>query len=171
MVASLISRRGFDSLLGLRRSLLSAPTKVTAPAKAWPQVQKRHLGNEARGPDFDPCSTATWRLRPHVEVLCRSLSQSALSYNEFKQFCESFRLVLFVGGSAVIAANMLLFAPTQSAYWRLYSPLRWPRLLVSPFRGASGTGGVFDFDETGLTKHSDGSVRTAAYTAFERTMK
>ncbi|KAL8436010.1 hypothetical protein ACSSS7_002055 [Eimeria intestinalis] len=170
MVFAVSSGHGLTSLVG--RSLLSAPTKVTAHAKAWPQVQKRHLGNEARGPDFDPFSTATWRLRPHVEVLYRSLSHSALSYNEFKQFCESLRLLLFVGGSAVIATNMLLRAPTQSAYWRLFSPLKWPGLLLSPFRGAKGTGGVFDFDERGLTQQSDdGTVKTAAYTAFERAMK
>lgn len=110
------------------------------------------------------------QLRPHMAVLCRSLERPALSYNEFKQFCESLRLVLFAGGSALVAADMLFCHPTRSSYWRLFSPLRWPGLLFSPFRGPTGPHGVFDFEEAGLTTGPDGSVKTAAYSAFEKTM-
>lgn len=111
------------------------------------------------------------QLGPHLEVLCRGSSRAALSYNEFKQFCESLRLVLFVGGSALLAADMLLFHPTRSAYWNLFSPLKWPGLILKPFGGPKGSQGVFDFEQRGITKSPDGAVRTAAYAAFEKTIR
>lgn len=170
MACSAATLRGATSLGGLGKSLLSPSVATATTHRAFPQLQRRFLGNEVRGPDFDPLNVKTWNLRPHMEIVCRSVSQPALSYNEFKQFCESFRLLLFVGGSAAIAVNMLICDPTRSAYWRLYSPLKWPALLFRPFRGPKGTKGVFDFEQTGLSKGPDGAVKTAAFAAFERTM-
>lgn len=105
-----------------------------------------------------------------MEVVCRGLAQPVLNYSDFKQFCESLRLLLFVGGSAAIVANLLFFHPTRSAYWRLFSPFRWPALLLSRFSGPKGSQGVFDFEQEGCSKDSYGSVKTVAYRAFERAM-
>ncbi|KAL8429261.1 hypothetical protein Efla_005538 [Eimeria flavescens] len=172
MLAFQASRGGAASLKGLPRSLLSAsPRSSSLRAIPLLQGQRRFLGNEVRGPDFDPCSVKTWKLRPHMCVLRQGMSQSFLSYNEFKQFCESLRLLLFVGGSVVVAADMLFFHPTRAAYWRLFGPIKWPSLLMNPFKGQKGTSGVFEFEQKGLTKQPDGTVKTAAYSAFEKTLK
>lgn len=161
---------GAASFRGLRWGVLPPSVHTTTTGRAFPQVQRRFLGNEARGPDFDPLDAKSWKLRPHLEVLCRSLSRTALSYNEFKQLCESLRLILFIGGSTALATDLLLFHPTRSAYWRVFSPHKWPGLLFSPFRSAKGSHGVFDFEQEALTKDRDGRVKTFAYATFGKTM-
>ncbi|CDJ55973.1 hypothetical protein, conserved [Eimeria maxima] len=150
--------------------LFSTPAD-TSRRPASSVLQKRFLGNEVRGPDFDPLDVKTWALKPHIEVVSSGLFRRANSYGEFKEFCESLRLLLFVFGSAGIATDLLFFHPTRSAYWRSLSPLRWPGLLLSQFRGSNGTGGDFDFEKEGMTTSPDGIVRTAAYAAFERAMR
>ncbi|OEH79693.1 hypothetical protein cyc_07535 [Cyclospora cayetanensis] len=159
------------ALHGLRRCLLSPATAVQkAPSKAFPLVQRRFLGNDVRGPDFDPLILQSWKLEPHVNVVCKGFCRPLYSYGELKQFSESLRLLLFVGGSALVAADMLFVHPTQSAYWRLFSPLRWPALMFSPFQGPKNTKGVFDFEEEGCIKGADGTVKTAAYATFGKVL-
>lgn len=111
------------------------------------------------------------QLHPHIEVVSAGLVRRAQSYGEFKEFCESLRLLLFVFGSAAVATDLLFFHPTRSAYWRSLSPLRWPGLLLSSFSGAKGTNGIFDFEREGMTVGPDGNVKTAAYAAFERAIR
>ncbi|CDJ38930.1 hypothetical protein, conserved [Eimeria tenella] len=154
---------------GLYSGLFSrAACATTGTSLALPQQQKRFLGNEVRGPDFDPLNVNTWKLKPHVAVVSSGIYGRAQSYGEFKQFCESLRLLVFVIGSAALAADMLLIHPTRSAYWRSLSPLRWPGLFVCSFFGCKDTKGVFDYEQEGCTISPDGKIRTAAYAAFER---
>ena len=70
-----------------------------------------------------------------------------------------------------MAADMLFFHPTRSSYWLLFSPLKWPCLIFIPFTGPKGANGVFDFEQTGLTKSPDGAVRTTGFAAFLKTMR
>lgn len=168
MVSPCATLCGAASFRGLRGGLLASSQHTATAGRAFLQLQRRFLGNEARGPDFDPLDAKSWKLRPHLDVLCRGVSRRALSYNEFKQFCESLRLILFMGGSAAIAADLLLFHPTRSAYWRLFSPLKWPGLLISPFRSPKLPYGVFNFEQEALSKGPDGVVKTAAYAKYEK---
>eukprot|EP01068_Selenidium_serpulae_P016849 Selendium_serpulae@DN6328_c0_g2_i10.p3 len=79
---------------------------------------KRSLGNQARGP------SALTDIQGHLrEAKAFFRSENALSYNEFKQQCESLRLFVFTGVAGILTMDLFL-RPVQSTYWKRISPHR-----------------------------------------------
>lgn len=55
---------------GLYSGLFSpASCATTGTSLALPQQQKRFLGNEVRGPDFDPLNVNTWKVGTKLEMI------------------------------------------------------------------------------------------------------
>lgn len=56
----------------------------------------------------------------------------SISYDTFKQRCESFRIFLFFGISGILTLDLLI-RPPRSSYWKCWNPINLSKSLIRQF--------------------------------------
>jgi len=79
----------------------------------------RNLGNRARGP-------APSEILDHFKCAKNLYEAPAVTYDGFKQQCESFRMFAFFLVTGILSLDLLI-RPPRSSYWRQWNPVRLPK--------------------------------------------
>lgn len=96
----------------------------------------------------------------HAQYARNLLYLPGITYDTYKQQCESFRLFLFFGVTGVLALDLLV-RPPRSSYWKRWSPIRLTKTLSREF---------FTYGSHSVL-YIDGNHSTEGWETYERVME